>query len=220
MKTLTKGKKTAIAILAVAIVVLIVIFLQNADKFISFANFESFITTNPIDDKINERNAVSFDTYYYFPEEEIPYYDKMKGAHRLESFVENCKNGESAEINLAYTYGAPAASEDLSCKKLVFDGKEYTLTCDGHFCVYHNETELKSQPCDSIDCREQKFKYLKTFDVSLTYKMFGTNNFCFYVLTNIEDLTAEEFEKNLFDYDSEVYKNSYIAYIDNYSAQE
>ena len=125
MKTLTKGKKTAIAILAVAIVVLIVIFLQNADKFISFANFESFITTNPIDDKINERNAVSFDTYYYFPEEEIPYYDKMKGAHRLESFVENCKNGESAEINLAYTYGAPAASEDLSCKKLVFDGKEY-----------------------------------------------------------------------------------------------
>jgi hypothetical protein len=50
--------------------------------------------------------------------------------------------------------------------------------------------------------------------------MFGTNNFCFYVLTSIEDLTAEEFEKNLFDYDSEVYKNSHIAYIDNYSAQE
>lgn len=219
MKTLTKGKKTAIAILAVAIVVLIVIFLQNAYKFFSFANFESFIT-NPIDEKINERNAVSFATHDYFPEEEFPYYNEMKGAHRLESFVENCKNGESAEINLACTYSAPVASEDLHRQKLVFDGKEYTLTCDGHFCVYHNETELKSQPCDSIDCREQKFKHLKTFDVSLTYEMFGTKNFCFYVLTNIEDLTAEEFEENLFDYDSDVYKNSHIAYVNSCPAQE
>lgn len=219
MKKVTKTKKIVIAILAVVILVSVAIFCKNADKIFSFANPENFTTTNPISDKIEEKNAVSFNSYYS-TDEEIPYYEYTKGAYRWESFVENCADGEAGEINLAHASSADASSESVACKKLSFDSNEYTLTCDGHFCVYHNETELKSLPCDSIDCREQKFKYLKTFDVSLTYKVFGTNNFCFYVLTNIEDLTEEEFEENLFDYDSEVYKNSYIAYIDNYSAQE
>ena len=219
MKKVTKTKKIVIAILAVVILVSIAIFWKNADKIFSFANPENFTTTNPISDKIEEKNAVSFQTYYS-TDEEIPHYEYTKGAYRWESFVENCADGEAGEINLAHASSADAASESLACKKLSFDSNEYTLTCDGHFCVHHNEYELKSTPCASIDCREQKFKHLKTFDVSLSYKLYGTEKFRFYILTNMEDLTAEEFEENLFDYDSDVYKNSHIAYVNSCPAQE
>lgn len=217
MKKLTKTKKILLAILAVVVCVSVVLF-WNIDKILFL--YDNVTIADPIGDKIEEKNAVSFRTFYFI-DEESPLYSSPMEIERWDSFVGNCEDGESDGITIAHTFGAEAAGESLDFKKLAFNGEAYTLTCDGHFHMDHGETEnLKVNSCYTIDCREQTFKYLKKFDIKLSTEIYGLEEYRFYVLTNIEDLTAETYERDYLDTDSEVYKNSYLAYVKFYSAQD
>ncbi|MBR3835630.1 MAG: hypothetical protein IKJ69_02430 [Clostridia bacterium] len=217
MKKLTKTRKILLAILAVVVLLAGVLFF-NIDKILF--PYDNVTISDPIGDKIEEKNAVSFRTFY-FTDEEYPSYSSYKELERWDSFVGNCEDSKSGEITIAHNVGAEAAGESLDFKKLAFNGEAYTLTCDGHFYMDHGETEdLKVSSCNTVDCKKRTFKYLKKFDIKFSTEIYGLKQYRFYVLTNIEDLTAETYERDYLDTDSEVYKNSYLAYVKFYSAQD
>ncbi|MBP3442544.1 MAG: hypothetical protein J6L62_07065 [Clostridia bacterium] len=210
-------KKIVIAIVAVLVCVSAVV-LWNLDEILF--PYEGEITiVDHISDKIEEKNAVSFWTYY-FSDEEPPLYSHFKESYRWDTFAENCEEGKIGEITVARAFDMEAGGQSLDLKKLAFNGESYVLTCDGHFSLDHGETDtFKAEDCYTEYCREQNFKYLKKFDFKFNTDLYGLKEYRFYVLTNIEDLTAEMYERDYLDSDSEVYKDSQLVYVKLGSAQ-
>ena len=207
-------KKIIIAILAVLICVSAIVF-WNFDK-ILFPYDGNITIVDPISDKIEEKNAVSFQTSY-FMDEEYPSYSNSKEIYRWDIFVENCEERKKGEISVAHAFDMEAGGQSLDFKQLAFDGEMYTLKCDGHFSMDHGETDkLKIEGCNTVNCREQKFRYLKKLDVKLNTELYGLEEYRFYVLTNIEALTAEMYERDYLDSDSAVYKDSQLVYVKRY----
>ena len=109
----------------------------------------------------------------------------------------------------------------MDINKLKYDGDQYTLTCDSHYYELDGETEARQDTCPADEPKERTFKYLKEFEFERKGNwMNSAEKYRAYILTDIEDLTVEEFFENRYDSDSEISQNSYLAFVKQLDTQE
>ena len=169
---------------------------------------------------IREKRAVSF-TEIVFIEEPSVYSNLNSQVDKWDDFVESCKDNISGEITVAYISTMEAEGSFMDVNKLKYDGKVYTLTCDGHYYELDGETKARQDTCSDDEQKEKTFKYLKEFEFERkTTWMDSADKFRAYILTDIEDLTLGEFFDNRYNRESEAYQSSYLAFVKQSDMQE
>lgn len=176
--------------------------------------------TTTYESVIREKRAVSF-TESIFLDEPSVYSNQNAKVDKWDGFFEGCKNNMSGEITVAYISTMEAEGGFMDVNKLKYDGEVYSLNCDGHYYVLDGETEARQDACSDNEQKEKTFKYLKEFEFERKPTwMDSAEKYRAYILTDIEDLTLEEFFDNRYDQESEVYQNSYLAFVKQSDMQE
>ena len=169
---------------------------------------------------LREKESVAF-TEHIFIEDPAVYSNHNGQVDKWDDFVEDCKNIVSGEITVAYMSSMEAEGSSMDINKLKYDGYQYTLTCDSHYYELDGETEARQDTCPADEPKERTFKYLKEFEFERKGSwMNSAEKYRAYILTDIEDLTVEEFFENRYDSDSEISQNSYLAFVKQLDTQE
>ena len=168
---------------------------------------------------VKEKGAVSFNEVWYTGENQIAFYN-MQSISKWDKFVENCKSNKPKEVTVAHIFDVTGEGGSMDIRKLKYDGDQYTLTCDSHYYVLDGEQEAIQDSCPVDEPKERTFKYLKEFDVKADCEYSYSDTYRYYVLTNIQGLTAEEFSENRYDSESEISQNSYLAFVKELDTQE
>lgn len=177
-------------------------------------------TTVTYESVIKEKGAVSFEEVWYTDENQIAYYN-MQNTLKWDKFVENCKNNKPKEITVAHIFDVTGDGSSMDICKLKYDGDQYTLTCDSHYYVLDGEQEALQDSCPVDEQKERQFKYLKEFEFETKLSWWDSaEKSRAYILTDIEDLTVEEFFENRYDSESEISQKSYLAFVKQLDTQE
>lgn len=201
MKKLTKTKKILLAILAVVVCVSSVLF-WNFDKILfPYDN----ISIKPYAEMLREREAVAI---YVSETNHIQDYGVVQYASKWENFIAESNENKESSVLIAWTTMLSNENVTVDLKTVSFDGEKYTLVCDGHY--EQIDEELFEIDCTEI--KEKHFKHLKEFEGRITLKNKDEYEYYYCVLTNDENLSAEQYLEEMQNTQSDIYKSTHLIY--------
>ncbi|MBQ8575452.1 MAG: hypothetical protein IJ447_05325 [Clostridia bacterium] len=201
MKKLTKTKKIVIAILAVIILLAGVLF-WNIDKILfPYDN----ISIEPYAEMLLEREAVEI---YVSETNHIKEYGVVQYASKWENFIAESDENKESSVMVAWTTMLSDENVTVDLKTVSFDGEKYTLVCDGHY----EQIDYELFEVDCTEIKEKNFKYLKEFEGKTTLKNEDEYEYYYCVLTNDENLSAEQYLEEMKNTQSDIYKSTHLIY--------
>lgn len=201
MKKLTKPQKIVIAILVVVVCVSSVLF-WNIDKILfPYDN----ISIEPYAEMLWEREAVEI---YVSETNHIQKFRALQYASKWENFVAESNENKESSVLVAWTTGLSDENVTVDFKTVSFDGEKYTLVCDGHY----EQIDYELFEVDCTETKENSFKYLKEFEGKITLKNEDEYEYYYCVLTNDENLSAEQYLEEMKNTQSDIYKSTHLIY--------